>query len=344
MTEAALVRETLEADDDLDLQEWFRGAELTDGLPIMVPTVERVEHFIEVSGFRRDLEVGPIDPGGGIATVENVAVNAVMAGCRPEHLGVVLTALDAMRDPRFNLAGVQPTTNPVAPLAIVNGPVRHELGIDSGGHALGPGRHANGPIGRAIRFVMRNIGECIGEDDRATLGLPAKYTFCLAENEEASPWEPLHVSLGYERGDDVVTMVGPESIIDCCAVWTTAEPILEQFTRLMKAVGTNLNFSMGTLLWVINPSHARMIADAGYDRQKLKERLFEDASFAESDWPHGNWEVGDWVVENGRVKVTKSPDDIYIIVAGRDDPLHSTYMPPMTFSEAVSTRVWRPGA
>lgn len=197
---------------ELVAQAWFRKRGLTDGLPIVVPTVERVDRFIEASGFPRRTEIGP---SGGVATIENVAVNALMAGGRPEDVGVIFAALEAMRKEPYNLRGVQVTTNPVAPLAIVNGPIRHQLGIDSGPHAISPGDHPNGPIGRAIRFALQNIGEATAEVDRATLGLPAKYTFCLAENEEASPWQPLHVSLGYESNDSVVTMVGPESIIDC---------------------------------------------------------------------------------------------------------------------------------
>lgn len=331
-------------DDELDAQDWFREQGLTDGLPIILPTVERVEAFLEKAGFRRDLEVGPVEPSGGVATVENIAVNALMAGARPEHLGVVLAAVEAILKDPFNWRGCAVTTNPIAPLTIVNGPIRHRLGIASGGHAVSPGNHPNGPIGRAVRFALQNVGELHPDVDRATLGLPAKYTFCIAESEEESPWEPLHVSLGYHADDDVVTTIGPESIIDCCAVWTTTEPILEQFAKLMKSVGTNVNFSMGTLLWVLNPSHARMLADEGFTRQELQQRLFEQASFDPAEWPYGNWAVGDWEVgDDGKVKITRSPDQIYIIVAGRDDPLHSTYLPPMTFSDATSAKVWAPG-
>jgi hypothetical protein len=142
-------------DDDLALQAVYHAEDLTDGLPIVVPTPARVEAFIEASGFDPAREVGSIAPARGIATVGNVAVNALMAGARPEHLGVVLGAVEAMLQEPFHLHGIQTTTNPVAPLALVNGPIRDRLDIASGRNALAPGQSANGPIGRAIRFVLR---------------------------------------------------------------------------------------------------------------------------------------------------------------------------------------------
>ena len=346
LTQTELIAEHLDidgADDpELAIQEWFHANDLTDGLPVIVPTPERVERFLRTAGIERGRDLGPIQPAGGVATVENVAVNAVMAGARPEHLGVILGALEAMRVPHFNLSGIQVTTNPCGPLTIVNGPVRHRLGIDSGGHALSGGNHPNGPIGRAIRLALRNLGGAKGDVDRATLGMPTKYTFCLAENEEASPWEPLHVSLGFNRDDDVVTVTAPESIIDSCrAIFSSSEPLIHDFSELMKGVGTNLHTSAGTLLWVIPPSIAEAFANDGYTRRSLQERLFEEAKF---QWgKFGNWEDlhGTLYEEvDGKVLVTSSPDDIYIVVAGRDDPLHATYLPSVMISYAASTKVW----
>jgi hypothetical protein len=331
-----------ETDVELALQERFRRDDVTDGLPIVVPTVARVDAFIEASGFQRGQEVGAIPPSGGIATVENVAVNAVMAGAKPEHLGVILASLEAMLQPHFNVSGLQVTTNPVGPLTIVNGPIRHRLRIDSGSHAYSGGNNPNGPIGRAIRFVLRNIGEAKGEVDRATLGMPSKYSFCLAENEEASPWEPLHVSLGYLPTDDVVTVTAPESIIDTCRpTFTSSEPIIYDFGELMKALGTNRATSRGTLLWVIPPAIARVFAGDGYTRRSLQERLFEEAKFT---WGRfGNWEElhgHRYAEEDGKVLITRSATDIFVMVAGRDDPLHAAYLPSVMISHAASAKVW----
>jgi hypothetical protein len=329
--------------DEDELQEYFHQRDLTDGLPIIIPTEKRVDAFIRQAGFDAKLVVGAVDPQRGVATVHNVAVNAVMAGCRPEQLGVVLGALEAMLQDPFKLRGVQATTNPVAPLAIVNGPIRNNIGIASGRNALSPGQTANGPIGRAIRFVMRNIGGGVGDVDRATLGSSGKYTFCLGENEEASPWPPHHTSLGYQVDDDVVTMIGIESFIDCIPVFKKADPIIDHFARAMRNGGTNVYWSRGTLLMVISPGHADILAGEGYTREKLQERLFEEAMIPLDDMPFGNIPQGEWTERNGKVLITESPADIYIICAGGPEPLHSVYMTGFGVANAASAKVWRPG-
>jgi hypothetical protein len=343
------LRVDLGSEDETDLQDLLRQQDLTDGLPVVIPTVERVDAFIRESGFSRETVVGAIPPSFGIATVENVATNAVMAGAKPEHLALILTSLHAMLQPEFNLAGIQVTTNPCGPLTIVSGPIRHQLGIDSGAHAVSGGNNPNGVIGRAIRFVLRNVGEAKGEVDRTTLGMPSKFSFCIAENEEASPWEPLHVSLGHSADDSVVTVTAPESIMDVCRpTFSSCEPLIWEYGELMKSVGSCRNSSAGTLLWVFPPAVARQFVAEGYTRQSLQERLFEEAKFKWGRW--GNWEglhrqqdgpqhLED---ENGKVLVTRSPDDIYIMVAGRDDPIHGIYLPSVMISFASSKVVWTP--
>lgn len=336
---ATLDRAEIDGDDEPELQDWFHARDLTDGLPIIVPTVERVERFLAAGGMDPALEIGPVDPARGIATVEAIAVNAVMAGCRPAHLPVVVAAVGAMLQDRFRLHGVQATTNPVAPLAIVNGPIRHRLGIDSGRNALSPGQHANGPIGRAIRFVLRNIGGAVGDVDRSTLGSAEKYTFCLAEDEESSPWEPLSVALGHGRGADAVSVIGVESRVNCIPVFHTAEPIIEQLARAYRGPGTGMYWSRGTALFVINPGHAAILSRDGYDRRRLQEVLFEKGSPTLDELPEGNIAQGDWVVENGRVRITERPDDIWIMVAGGPEPLHSVYMTGFGVANGVTAPI-----
>lgn len=329
-------------DDDLECQAYYHGRDLTDGLPIVVPTPERVAGFIEASGFDPAIELGPVAPRRGVATVGNVAVNTLMAGARPEHLGVVLAAMEAMLQEPFHLHGMQTTTNPVAPLALVNGPGRRRLDIAGGRNALSPGQSANGPIGRAIRFVLRNVGGAVGDVDRATLGMPMKYTFCLGEAEEDSPWGPLSASIGYGVDDDVVTMVPVESFVDLIPVFKTAEPLIDHFARAMRAGGTNIYWSRGTLLLVVNPGHARILADEGYDRASLQERLFEQALIPLTDMPHGNIPQGEWRLTDGKVQVTESPEDIYIVVAGGPEPYHTVYLTGFGVANACSARVWTP--
>lgn len=303
-----LVSSDLDTTDEVEAQRWFHARDMTDGLPIIVPTRERVIAFLAATGFDPDEEVGAIDPARGIATVASIAVNALMAGCRPEHLSVVIASVEAMLQPAFRLHGVQATTNPVAPLTIVNGPIRQRLGIDSGRNALSPGQHANGPIGRAVRFVMRNIGGAIGNVDRSTLGSAEKYTFCLAEAEEASPWEPLSVSLGYERDTDVVSVVGVESRVNIIPVFHDAEPIIEQLARALRGGGTGLYWSRGTLLFVINPGHAAILSRDGYDRRRLQETLYHKGCPRVDELPEGNINQGEWTVEGDKVLITEGPE------------------------------------
>lgn len=180
----------------------------TDGLPIIPPTRTRVDEMIHWLDRLPDEMIGLVPPRQGRATLEKLAINAVMAGCRPEHFPVVVTAVGAILEPSFGLAGVQATTGPHAPLIIVNGPIVRTLNINSESNAFGPGWESNAVIGRALRLVLLNIGGGIpGTVDKSTQGQPSKYTFCIAENEEANPWEPLHVERGFDQATSTVTVV-----------------------------------------------------------------------------------------------------------------------------------------
>ena len=175
----------------------FEARGWTDGLPIVPPTLPRVEAMCAAASRAPSDVLGEVEPLRGEATVEKIAANAVMAGCRPEHFPVVLAAVEAMLDPAFNMRGVQTTDENVAPLLIVSGPIAARLGINAGFGALGPGWRANAAIGRAVRLVMLNLGGgWPGAVSLAGLGQPGRYTLCLAERAD-SPWPPLHVELGY---------------------------------------------------------------------------------------------------------------------------------------------------
>ena len=182
--------------------QYFINRGWSDGLPMLPPTQAAIDSMIAASGLNKDDILGVIPPLNGIATVERVAANAVMAGCLPDYFPLVLAAVQGVLQPRFNLDGVQTTTGNVAPLVIVNGPCRNTLQINYSSNVLGQGWRANSTIGRALRLVLSNIGGAApGIYDKATLGQPAKYTFCIAENEEENPWDPLHVERGLSRGD-----------------------------------------------------------------------------------------------------------------------------------------------
>jgi hypothetical protein len=336
------------SDDPLEQQAYFRQEDLTDGLPIVVPTRERVDRFLEANGFapHRQREIGTIPPLELPVTIEDVAINTLMAGARPQDLGVVLAAIEAMRQPPFRLHAVQATTNPATPFLLVNGPVVDELGLGSGNHALGPGRHANGPIGRAVRLVLRNLGGATDEVDRSSFGQPGKYTCCIAEAEERSPWEPYHVSRGYSADQSVVTVSGMENLINVVLAAGRHTPIsgpfFHQFGRLMHAVGTNLWGSSGSPVIILSPGQAARLAEEGYDRRRLQEELYEVAKVPLEEYPYGNFPKCEWKVENGKILPCQNADDIRIFVAGGGEALHSIYAQSFIAVTACSAEVWTP--
>ena len=203
----------MEAVDEAAALEQLHELGCTDGLPVVIPTPERVERMVLASGQTGDMSLGVMGPALGIATMEKVAVAAVMAGCTADHMPLVVAAVQAVVDPEFDLTEMQATTHCTAPLIIVNGPARESCGgVASGFGALGPGHRANASIGRALRLCMINIGGARpGSSDMALLGHPGKFTYCLAEDEENSPFPPLHVSRGFAPDDSVVTVIGAEA-------------------------------------------------------------------------------------------------------------------------------------
>jgi hypothetical protein len=334
--------------DELALQAYFRDQDVTDGLPIIIPTRERVDDFLARSGFSagRNNVVGAVPPLNEPISVEDVAVNTLMAGAQPEALGVLLAAVEAIQEPRFAVDKLQFTTNPVAPVLVINGPSIERLGIGTGNHALGPGRHANGAIGRALRFVLHNLGGGDDDIDHATHGQPAKYTFCFGEAESRSPWEPYHVSQGFSADQSVVTVVGIENIINIVPITDRnremAGPLLHQLGRLMQAVGTNNFFSHGSPVIVLNPGHAARLQAEGYDRSRLQHAAFEAGQAPIEDYPYGNYPTANWTVRDGKVFPCERAEDIVVLVAGGDEPLHTLYLQPFYPNLSTSREVWTP--
>lgn len=336
------------SDDELEQQAFFRAEDLTDGLPIIVPTRERVDRFLEASGFEphRQEVIGAIPPLQVDCTIEDVAINTLMAGARPIDLGIVLGAIEAMLNPLWSLPSIQSTTNPATPFVIVNGPIRVEADLGSGNHALGPGRHANGAIGRSVRLIMRNLGGATDEIDRSSIGQAAKYTCCMAEAEEKSPWEPYHVSRGYSAEQSVVTVAATENIIN--VVLTAGRhvpmsgPFFNQFGRLMHVIGTNIYYSNGSPVIIISPGQAARLDAEGYTRQRLQEELYEIAKIPVEEFPYGNFPKCEWKVEDGRILPCEGADDIRIFVAGGGEALHSLYANSFCGCKTCSAEVWTP--
>jgi hypothetical protein len=276
------VSNLLSAPDEYAAMEQLHATRCTDGLPVVVPTVERVERMVLATGLDADLVLGKMGPQWGAATVHKVAVSAVMAGCLPDYVPVVIAAIKAVCEPQFDLAEMQGTTHCTAPLLIVNGPARAACGGISGGFgALGPGHRANASIGRALRLAMINIGGALpGESDMSLLGHPGKFSYCLAEDEENSPFAPMHTSVGFNAEQSVVTVVGaeaPHSVIFSGDADDPKSPerLINALARAIASPSANNSYLGGkaAVTVILNPDHAGIIARAGYDRSSLQEQL-----------------------------------------------------------------------
>ena len=333
----------LEIDGDADaVDAFYEDHGWSDGLPIVVATPERVERMVAASGRPPDEIVGLVPPRWGVATVETIAVNAVMAGCRPEYFPVLVAAVDAACDPQFNLHGVQATTHPVTPMIVVNGPIVERIELNSGAGVFGPGWRANATIGRALRLVLMNIGGGTpGTMDRATQGHPGKYTLCIAENEAGSPWEPLHVQRGFGKTQSVVTVFGAGSIINACDHTSqSAESMVNLLGGAMANTGLTQPFFGGPVVMVLCPEHAEFLRRAGYSKAQARQALFERATLprapmnASPGWlrlthRHRPDQFADLSAD---FRVLEQPDDLWIVVAGGIGP-HSSFIP--NWSDAV---------
>ena len=261
-----------------DLEDDFEAMEArgwTDGLPVVPPTRERV--FRMLQGTLRDPQevVAVVPPDLVECTVEKVAINAVLAGCRPEYLPVVLTAVEAACTGEFNMHGLLATTWSSGPVVIVNGPIAARIGMNSGGNALGQGSRANATIGRALQLVVRNVGGGRpGGVDRATHGNPGKYTFCFAEDERGSPWEPLAVHRGMAPGSSAVTLFAGSGL----------QPVADQLSRMPESLARTYAACLQAvahpklaLAWdavlVVSPEHGRVFREAGWSRARLQGEL-----------------------------------------------------------------------
>ncbi|MBI2908212.1 MAG: hypothetical protein HYX92_11240 [Chloroflexi bacterium] len=317
-----------------------------DGLPVVPPTEDRVREMLASTTRDQAEIVAEVEPGLGKATVEKIAINAVMAGCLPAYLPVVIAAVEAITEPQFNLNGVQCTTNPVAPLAIINGPVVKKLDVNYDYNCLGQGRRSNATIGRAIRFVLLNIGGGIpGTVDKATVGQPAKYSFCLAENEDRNPWQPLHVERGFARDDSTVTVVAATATINVLTapMRLTGPELLTLVARTMNGLGSNnfINGGGGEVLVILPPRAAGIVDRDGFSKDDVKRFLFEESKVSLSYFPEP---MADWISEDGRVidgmvPLVPTADDIMIVVAGGVGGGHAMFLPTFGETRAVTKLV-----
>jgi peroxiredoxin len=322
----ALIDSAGAADEMEDMFE--RG--WTDGLPVVPPTRARVDAMLAGRDPRASL--GEVPPGTGEATLERVAACAVLAGCRPEYFPVVLAAVEAALDPGFNLGGQAVTTQPAGQLVIVSGPVAEAIGVHGGMGVLGPGWRANLTIGRALRLVVTLTGGgAPGRLDRSTLGHPGKLGFCIAEDEDGSPWEPLHVERGFARDDSVVTVVGCDAPLSISDHRATSPEELAEILGWAGAATWSPNWWPlgGTSVYVVCPEHQAMFGAAGWSKQRLRKAMFDAVRKPARELRRG--ETTPQVHAAGPDDViTKwdSPDDIVLLAAGGEAGRYSAVLGP----------------
>jgi hypothetical protein len=315
--------ETLQAPSEFEALEVLHRLGCTDGLPVVIPTSDRVERMVIASGMPDDLELGVMGPNLGSCTVEKLAIAAVMAGCVPDHLPVVIAAARAIMDERFDLTEVQATTHSISPLIIVNGPAAHACGPISGSFgALGPGHRANASIGRAIRLAMINVGGGrSGVSDMALLGHAGKFTMCLAEAEADSPFEPMHVGLGFAPTQSTVTVVGTDAPHSVMAITDADDPSSADRLLTSLALGfanvatNNAVLRNGQAAVAINPDHAALLAGTGHTRSSIAEAIVERAVVPGRDLLRAAGSM-DRTAADRDYGCFASPDDLLVFVAG----------------------------
>ncbi|MEX5636846.1 hypothetical protein [Parafrankia sp. FMc2] len=302
----------------------------SDGLPLVPPTPERVAAHVASAGRPADEVVATLPPSGAACTVEKVAVNAVMAGAPPSAMPLLLSAIGAMADPGFELHALNATTGSVTPAVVVNGGLRHELGIPFGTGCLGGADGPSSAIGRALRLVMRNIaGQRVGVTSQSTFGQPGRATgIVFGEWEERSPWTPLAERRGV--AGDAVTVFGTMGTANICEVVAADPDVLLHFVgRALAHTGANgflVQLSFAEVLVALNPVWAEMIGRAYPDVADVSRILWDYAAVPLSEWPEQHqrqFEQAGRVDGRGRVHLAQRPEDVLVMVAGGLGGLHA---------------------
>jgi hypothetical protein len=344
----------VQVDDPWAAIEACYDAGWTDGLPVVPPTRDLADAMVAAGPWAAD-DVLLHEPSRDLSvTAEMAAINAVMAGCRPEYFPVVGAVVRAMGDPRFALHAVITSTGGAAVLIAVNGPIRDELGIHYKENLFGPGFRANATIGRTIRLILRNCLDAIpGTLDKSTQGWAGKYSMCFGEDEASSPWGPFHTSRGFDASQSTVTIMAAESghnVLNHAS--SDAEGLLATFADTMAALGS---FSAGRSLLVFAPEHARKISESGWSREQCQAFLYEHAARSLAELKQGGkveaagqtsgtdahqWFASDPTVDAGDDDIVVHrgirPDDIHLMVGGGDAGGHSAFFPTWSRTRSVA--------
>lgn len=329
MSSANLQSNAFEVSDTAEAIEFYYDKGWTDGLPIVPPTEASIRSMLEAAGLEPGHELAFIDDRQVSVTAEKVAINVVMAGCKPEYMPVVVAAVEALGDSRYGYHGPAASTGGSAVFVLVNGPIARQLDINCGDNLFGPGWRANATIGRAVRLIMRNvIGTIPGKLDRSTLGHPGKYTYCIAENEAESPWPPVHVERGFQPDQNAVTIfaaLAPHQVYNQLS--NTAEGVLT-------TIADNMRISSGVTgqpqyVVVIAGEHMRVIADDGWSKADIKHFLFEHTQSSLAHLKRTNRLAGP--VQPGEETTMRplvhTPEDILVVAAGSKAGAFSAFIP-----------------
>ena len=305
-------------------QDELARAYLSDGLPLIPPTLSRVSGMLAHNGYAADEAFAMLPPSFEAATAQDIAICAVMAGCKPEYMPVLVAAVEALSDMSFNLVGIGTTTGSAAPLYIVNGPIADTIGLNSKGNALGSGHRANATIGRAMTLILQNIGGAKpGEVDMATLGQPAKYACCFAENVTHSPWQPLHVERGFKLAQNVVTAVGISGTVEVNdSDSQSALDMAQTFAQSMLIAGNSGGAGLlggGEPLCLLPPEWVALFERDGLTKAQAKTAIWERAVLPVEKLPprlreHRMAASSD--PKSSVIRVAEKAEDLMILVAG----------------------------
>jgi len=354
----------IEVEDSWEaVNAFFLEHELTDGLPIVPPTQERVRamtSYVERElGWRPQDAIATLAPKQGVATVEKIASNAVMAGCVPEYMPVLIACVKAVGEPRFNLDAVQTSTHNTSALPVVNGPVRAAIDLNCGYNYTGSRWRATSTIGRALQLTMMNVGGTPGSINIHTQGHIARFEHVIAENEEENPWQPLHVERGHAADTSVVTVFPacPAAMIDDNGGSQTAKDLLRTLASSVAYVGNRNTNGEGQPLLILCPQHARLLANGGYGKAEVKRFIWEYGRIPFGSIPRGNLtsfsktilkQYADFDADFG-VPIAGRPEDIQIVVMGGTGT-HSLSVQTRLASENVTVAIltkegtpWQPG-
>jgi hypothetical protein len=329
--ETELHRPSFQVEDAFEANELFQRNGWTDGLPIVAPTAERVAEFLGAAGLAADDVIGMEAVRQRRISADKVAINAVMAGCLPSYMPVLVAIVQALCEPEYSLHGASSSTGGSAPFIIANGPIRTQLGMEALHSVFASANRANASIGRAIRLILMNVlGTIPGQMDRSTLGHPGKVTFCVAEDEEDSPWVPLAQERGLPAGTSAVTVMAAESPHQILNEWTQdPRELLDTLAAAIRANMLTYSIWAGNYALIIPRQPRDVLTSAGWRKQDVREYIFESARVARRQWR----EVGKGAIaargdEDRIYTALRSPDDLLVVGAGGPAGGFAAIVPP----------------